>query len=254
MAAFDLTELDKSIESFQETIEALKEIQSINQKLNDVADKIGAQDATLKADAERLQKAYNQINFALDDLKGSARAYTADIRTIFKEQKSDLGALQHELIEASEKSAAAYIERADQMEKTIAGKLQANVDSVKTSTQNLTTAVKENMDTVKSFTETVLEKTESTERAVLDYATSTQKSIDELRMMETNNARETRDKIVETDARARAEMDNRFKTVEQLTTELAAMRAQQKKAQIMGAVGGISAILAALSSVLHFFF
>ena len=207
MAAFDITELDKSIESFQETVLALKQIQDINRELESVAGKLGEQDATLKADTEKLDSAYRQITAALEQLKGAADAYAGDVKAAFTEQQKEL-----------------------------CDRLTAHAD------------------TVNALTEAVSEKAAATERSVLDYTTGTQKSIDELRVLETNNAREIRDKIVETDARARSEMDAHFKSVEQLTAELAAMKAQQRKAQIIGLITGGAATFAAISSILSFFF
>lgn len=225
MAAFDIPELDKSIESFQETILALKQIQDINRELESVAGKLGEQDATLKADTGRLDNAYQQITSALEELKGAANAYADNVKAAFAEHEKELG-----------------------------DKLNAHAESVKSSTDALRDLLTENTAAVTALSETVAEKAAATEKSVLDYTTGTQKSIDELRVLETNNARETRDKIVETDARARAEMDAHFKSVEQLTAELAAMKAQQRKAQIIGLVTGGAATFAAISSILHFFF
>ena len=142
MAAYDTSALDRSIASFEETIQALKEIQNINRELGVVAGKIGEQDERLKADSEKLQRAYSQINFALDDLKGSARAYTADIKNIFKEQKKDLTDLQSDLMASQEKAVSSYIDRTEQMEHNLAGKLDENVQAGADNTESVTAGVK----------------------------------------------------------------------------------------------------------------
>ena len=253
MATFDTSELDKSIESFQETIEALNQIKEINQALDSVAQKIGEQDRNLKEDTALLRKSYQELSEALNQFEKGAEQYASELRELYASQKKKMDALQDSMAKEHQKTVSEVTGQSKNTERAISQKVQESISNTNKSSERLEHAIQENIDSVKEYTTTFMDKSAAVERAVLDYTTGTQKSIDELRILETNNARETRDKIVETDARMRADLENRFKMIEQINTELSAMKKQQKIAKIFAALGFVSALLATASSALHFF-
>lgn len=214
MKEINLEDLDRSIDTFKETITSLTEIKRIADSISRTVEEIGDENTAYKATAEKCQEAAERI-----------ASEAAQLEKRLAEQK-----------EAYREALDAAASRAE----TIAGGVNQKIEALS--------------EDVTSCTATVNERYEATDKQIQNYTNSALKSIDELRIQGTNNSREIRDKIVETDTRTRTEMDSRFKTVEQLTTELAALRAQQKRSQIIGLIGGISAALAAISSFLHFFF
>ena len=253
MATFNTKELDESIESFQETIQALGQIRDISKELGSVAQKIEEQDGKLKEDTAQLRRSYQEIVSTLAQFEKEASQHVTELRELYASQKKELDSLREAMANDHQKAVSEITGQSKNTEKVISQNVQESISSTRSSAERLERAIQENVTSVNEYTSTISEKSAATERAVLDYTTGTQKSIDELRVLETNNARETRDKIVETDARMRAEMDTKFKMIDQISSELALLKKQQKTAKIFAALGFVSALLATASSVLHFF-
>ncbi len=66
--------------------------------------------------------------------------------------------------------------------------------------------------------------------------------------MENNNARETRDKIVEIDTRNRLEMDQRFNKVDSINEEIARLKSQIKKQNTWTILSTLFALAAAAAA------
>ena len=188
-------QLEKTIQDFANTVDALGQIRMINEEIHQAASDIRSSGEGIHQEISSLHDLTMNLTDSVKNFNMKAENYTGDIK---------------ELYLAQEKQLASYSEALEK------GLLELDKATQKNNT----------------------ELADSIEKARKDYS---------------DGLRDLREKQIESDTRLRTEMDNRFKTIDQLNAELTDMKKQQKIAKIFAALGFISALLATASSALHFF-
>ena len=201
MNEFDLDNLDQAVTDFQKTIDALRSIQTISDRVIDAAGQIGASGADIKKDAEKMSELSGKIADEVQRFSGEVNSHVHQVEQFFQE----------------------YGE----------------------------TVTKAIADTAAS-TDSLREENEKLEKKVQDYMVNTQKSLDEVRIVNNNNTRELREKLGITVERIRSEVGGRLGLLKELEEELDKVKAQQKKTEKLVWIGVVGAVIAALSSLLQF--
>lgn len=156
MNEFDLTNLDQAVADFQNTIDALRRIQTVSDHVINVAGQLDTSGAELRKDAEKM----------------------AEISEQFAEEIKQFSGEAHSLVQQMERIFQSYGE-------TVTKEISNSV--------NRTNALQE--ENVKL------------EKQIQDYTISTQKSVDELRILSNNNARELREGFLIATERIKSDID-----------------------------------------------
>lgn len=230
MKQLDIEKLEQSVDSFDRTVKALKEIQTINAELSGSSKVIRESIQQIKGEEARQKELSESFQASVTEFEQKNAENTGIIKEVIHNKTQDLSKTMEDAYAEVNKSlnriASMYHDMLKQMQsfaEETTGKMAAH--------QELFT-----------------EKTAKIASSIGEYTGSTLKSVDELRIQNSDNARETRDKIVEIDARNRAEMDQRFKKVDSLNDEITRLKAQIKKQNTWSILSTLFAIAAAVAA------
>ena len=85
MNEFDLDNLDQAVEDFQKTIDALRSIQTISDRVIDAAGQIGASGADLRNDAEKMSELSGRIADEVQRFSGDVNSHVQQVERFFQE-------------------------------------------------------------------------------------------------------------------------------------------------------------------------
>ena len=230
MKQLDIDKLEQSVDSFERTVKALKEIQSINTELSASSKVI--QDSILKIQEEETRQ--RELSESLDEniarFEQKNDENTGIIKEVIQNQTQDLSKMMED----------AYAE----VNKGL-GRIASLYNDMLKQMQDFSDSTTRKMSAQQDM---LSEKTDKISSKVEQYTGSTLKSIDELRIQNSDNARETRDKIVEVDTRNRTEMEQRFKKVDALNDEIVRLKSQIKKQNTWTVLSTLFALAAAAAA------
>ena len=132
----------------------------------------------------------------------------------------------------------------------ISNEIRQSIKGQETITEN---TAKECVDSVSDAAATVVNESKTLRNQIQEYAIATSKSVDELRLLSSSNAREIREKITDTEDHIRSDVDKRFNDVESLMGEVSSLKAAITKLQTICTIGCGAAIISAIVAILGFF-
>ena len=202
-------------------------------------------------DVNELSKSVNAFKQTVDTL-AQIKEISGDLQNVAKDVHAAASGLASDAetmtAAAAKMNAAAegLAKRTDELSEEIRKSIQAQKDHVEART-------KECVDAVATAAGAVVDESKVLRDQVQEYAIGTSKSIDELRLLSSSNAREIREKVSDTEDHIRSDMDRRFKDVESLMGEVSSLKASVGKLQTICAIGCSAAVVAAIVAVLRFF-
>lgn len=202
-------------------------------------------------DVNELSKSVDAFKRTVDtlaqikEISTSLQDAAKEVHTAASEMSSDAGTIA---------SAAAKVDTAAADLSKKAEELSEEIrQSIKEQEAVTEAKAKECIDSVAGAVATVVDETKALRDQVQEYAIGTSKSVDELRLLSSSNAREVREKISDTEDHIRSDMDRRFKDVESLMGEVSSLKAAVGKLQTISTVGCVAAAIAAIIAAISFF-
>lgn len=214
MANEALRELELAVDNFKDVIDRLAEIKCISENVKTSADTMQTLQTELAEYSSEIVKAVDKVSSLCDRLLEENRQAAQKVSDELRDTKTTIVDSNESAIDLITKCNDTVIEKT----------LTSNAQTVK--------GVAEHVETIRA--------------QVTEYMLSVQKSIDELRLQNTNNSRELRDNI----SYARETLSGKADGIQ---TTLNSLVAKNITDRIFIRVGAISAAVAAIASIVGLF-
>ena len=225
MANEALRELKLAVDNFKEVVDRLTEIKGISENA--------------KISADTIQQVHKELTEYTSELVKTADKVGTLCAQILEGNKQTSQFVSDKLRDTQK----AIVESNSEAQKAIVESNESAIDLItKCNDTVIEKVLGSNDKTVKNIAEYV----EAVRGQVTEYTLSVQKSIDEIRMQNTNNARELRDNISYAKADLAVKLDG-------IQTSVNSLLAKNKSDHIFIMLGAISAVVAAIASIVGLF-
>lgn len=214
MAGETMRELQLAVDNFTEVVDRLAEIKSISENA--------------KASADNIGQVYKEMTEYTDEL----------VKSVDK-----MEALCAQIDENNKRLEQFVSDKLSDAQKAI---LDSNESAISLITMCNDTVIAKVLDSNKRTVSSISDCVETVRTQTAEYSLSVQKSIDELRLQSTNNARELRDNISYAKADLTEKSDN-------LQASVNSLLVKSKSERIFLTLGAISAAVAAAASIVGLF-
>ncbi len=214
MAGETMRELQLAVDNFTEVVDGLAEIKSISENA--------------KASADNIGQVYKEMTEYTDEL----------VKSVDK-----MEALCAQIDENNKRLEQFVSDKLSDAQKAI---LDSNESAINLITMCNDTVIAKVLDSNKRTVSSISDCVETVRAQTAEYSLSVQKSIDELRLQSTNNARELRDNISYAKADLTVKSDN-------LQASVNSLLVKSKSERIFLTLGAISAAVAAAASIVGLF-
>ena len=214
MAGETMRELQLAVDNFTEVVDRLAEIKSISENA--------------KASADNIGQVYKEMTEYTDEL----------VKSVDK-----MEALCAQIDENNKRLEQFVSDKLSDAQKAI---LDSNESAINLITMCNDTVIAKVLDSNKRTVSSISDCVETVRTQTAEYSLSVQKSIDELRLQSTNNARELRDNISYAKADLTVKSDN-------LQASVNSLLVKSKSERIFLTLGAISAAVAAAASIVGLF-
>ncbi len=235
MMDYDYSDLESSVVSFKETVDALTKISDVEKALEKAEKEFDVFSSVVKEASKKI-----------DDTSASLASAFADFQD---RSTANIDALEKNFAEHEKILSEQYANSKMEIDRVLDNlNNQAQEFSSQTSAM-----IRDGRQLIQETVETIESGNKSLSSDITEYTSSTLKAVEELRINGLNNARETRDKIVEIETKIHMEQERQMDSIAKLAEQLTVMQQQQKSNRSLVLFGSISAFLALLASILHFF-
>lgn len=235
-------EINSIVQSFQNTVGALKSIETISARTSEQLDIMRSSASRIKTateeiagTADSLALQYDSIICVVEGSKASNAQNTADVTNKLREMTADVASN----LKKGSDSIKCYVEEA---KANNAQNTAAVTNTLREMTNEVTSGLKKETEGIDQLRE-----------SVRNYTLSTQDSIDELRISQNRSASEIREAIDYAKKTVKDEIDKVSQNVSLLSDKIGALGEKQKKEHTLILVGVIFAALASIASIISLF-
>lgn len=213
MGRVNIDELNNTVDAFKSTVGALSEIRAISKDVQKVS--------------ENISNTGLEVSQNMSKLTAKTEIFSKAADSFIKRSKEATDRVTDEL-EGQNRKIGTYLE--------------SNVEEMKSVSASF---IRE--------TEKIISSNEELGKKVQEYALSTQKSVDELRILGANNAREIREKITEMNSSVSSKLGILEKSIQDLVNEAGQVKLQNIKDHTLVIACLVTSAVAAVSAIVGLF-